>query len=54
MICLEKYGYINSRQDEAFKTLKQWKTIVEKQTRKHDKKLRTNNGLEFVYEEFNS
>lgn len=36
------------------KTLKQWKTIVEKQTRKHDKKLRTNNGLKFVYEEFNN
>ena len=37
---------------KPFLVFKQWKTLVENQTGKKLKKLRTNNGLEFCSEEF--
>ena len=39
---------------EVFATFKQWKTMIEKQTGKQVKRLRTDNGLEFCSGEFNS
>ena len=38
---------------EAFHKFKQWKTLVENQTGKKIKRLRTDNGLEFCSKEFN-
>ncbi|CAM8929401.1 unnamed protein product [Rhodiola kirilowii] len=38
---------------EAFNKFKQWKTLVENQTGKKIKRLRTDNGLEFCSAEFN-
>ena len=38
--------------DEVFGEFKDWKTIIEKKTGKQGKRLRTNNGLEFVKDEF--
>ena len=40
--------------DEVFREFKDWKTMIEKQTGKQVKKLRTDNGLEFVKDEFTS
>ena len=37
---------------EAFKNFKEWKTLVENQTGKKIKRLRTDNGLEFCSSEF--
>ena len=37
---------------EAFKNFRQWKTLVENQTEKKIKRLRTDNGLEFCSSEF--
>ena len=39
--------------NQAFKCFKQWKLLVENQTGRHVKLLRTNNGLEYLSEEFN-
>lgn len=39
--------------NEVFGIFKQWKTMIEKQTGKKIKWLRTDNGLEFCYGEFN-
>lgn len=39
--------------DEVFKYFKQWKALIEKQTGKKIKRLRTDNGLEFCSGEFN-
>nr|CAD1827360.1 unnamed protein product [Ananas comosus var. bracteatus] len=41
------------RKSDVFKTFKQWKTFIEKQTGKQIKHLRTDNGLEFCSGEFN-
>ncbi|KAL1197962.1 Retrovirus-related Pol polyprotein from transposon TNT 1-94 [Cardamine amara subsp. amara] len=38
---------------EAFKNFREWKTLVENQTGKKLKRLRTDNGLEFCSLEFN-
>lgn len=38
--------------DEVFKHFKQWKAMIENQTKKKIKRLRTNNGLEFCSTEF--
>lgn len=38
---------------EAFKCFKQWKALVENQTGKKIKRLRTDNGLEFCWADFN-
>jgi 5'-3' exoribonuclease 2 len=37
---------------EAFSTFKEWKTMVENQTEKKVKKLRTDNGMDFCSHEF--
>ncbi|GJR24068.1 retrovirus-related pol polyprotein from transposon TNT 1-94 [Tanacetum coccineum] len=39
--------------DEVFPTFKEWKVLIENQTGKKIKKLRTDNGLEFCGESFN-
>ena len=39
--------------DEVFTQLEQRKAVIEKQTGKNIKRLRTNNGLEFCSSEFN-
>ncbi|GJR86957.1 retrovirus-related pol polyprotein from transposon TNT 1-94 [Tanacetum coccineum] len=40
--------------NEAFSKFKEWKQLVENQTGRKLKKLRTNNGLEFCNQEFNN
>ena len=37
---------------DAFADFKQWKALVEKQTGRRVRRLRTDNGLEFCSEEF--
>ena len=44
--------YFLKTKDEVFGRLKEWKTMVEKQTGKPVKTLRTDNGLEFCNTEF--
>jgi len=44
--------YFLKTKDEVFGRFKEWKTMVEKQTRKQVKTLRTYNGLEFCNTEF--
>ena len=39
---------------QVFDTFKQWKKLIENQTGRKIKRLRTDNGLEFCNEEFNS
>ena len=39
---------------DVFSTFKDWKTIIEKQIGRQMKCLRTNNGLEFCFDEFNT
>ncbi|TXG49068.1 hypothetical protein EZV62_024943 [Acer yangbiense] len=45
--------YLLKSKDLAFESFKTWKLLVENQTSKRVKVLRTNNGLEFCKEEFN-
>ena len=45
--------YILKSKDEAFLKFNEWKTLVEIQTGKRIKRLRTDNGLEYFSEEFN-
>ena len=45
--------YILKHKHEAFAQFKQWKAMVEKQTGKQLKRLRTDNGLEFCNSAFN-
>ncbi|XXG70306.1 hypothetical protein AAC387_Pa06g3094 [Persea americana] len=45
--------YILKHKHEAFAQFKQWKAMVEKQTSKQLKRLRTDNGLEFCNSAFN-
>lgn len=40
------------QKDEVFLNFKQWKTMIEKQISKKNKRLRTNNGPEFCSREF--
>ncbi|CAM8876608.1 unnamed protein product [Rhodiola kirilowii] len=44
--------YFLARKSDAFETFKTWKTLVENQTGKHIKRLRTDNGLEYLDSEF--
>lgn len=44
--------YILKSKDQAFQKFKDWKKMVELQTGKKVKKLRTDNGLEYLNEEF--
>ena len=39
---------------DVFSTFKVWKTMIKKQTARQVKSLRTNNGLEFCTDEFNT
>ena len=39
---------------DVFSTLKDWKTMIEKQTGRKVKYLHTNNGLEFCSNDFNT
>jgi transposase InsO family protein len=48
------WPYFLKHKSKAFLAFKEWKIIVEKQTEKKVKKLRTDNGMEFCLEEFNS
>lgn len=45
--------YILKSKDEAFEKFKEWKSLVENQSEKKVKKLRTDNGLEFCSGWFN-
>ena len=45
--------YFLKRKSDVFVTFKQWKALIEKQTGKKIKRLRTDNGLEFCSGEFN-
>jgi len=54
MTYLGRYGSTySSRRIKAFEKFKEWKVLVETQTNKKVKKLKTDNGLEFYSEEFN-
>ncbi|KAH9779137.1 Integrase catalytic domain-containing protein [Citrus sinensis] len=46
--------YVLKHKDQVFSKFKEWKTLVENQTGKKVKKLRTYNGLEFCNQQFNS
>nr|KYP69055.1 Retrovirus-related Pol polyprotein from transposon TNT 1-94 [Cajanus cajan] len=45
--------FIMKHKNQAFKCFKEWKILMEKQTSKMVKRLRTDNGLEFGSKEFN-
>ncbi|TXG60670.1 hypothetical protein EZV62_015243 [Acer yangbiense] len=44
--------YLMKHKNEALNKFREWKTLVEKQSERKVKKLRTNNGLEFCSDEF--
>ena len=44
--------YVLKHKDDTFKKFQEWKVLVENQTEKKVKKLRTDNGLEFCNHEF--
>nr|GEU67730.1 putative polyprotein [Tanacetum cinerariifolium] len=46
--------YFLKIKDDVFRKFKEWKTMVEKQTRKKVKTLRTDNGLEFCNTQFDN
>ena len=48
----EVWTYFLRRKNEAFPTFKKWKALVENQTGKKVKKLRTDRGLEFCEDDF--
>nr|GEV51674.1 retrovirus-related Pol polyprotein from transposon TNT 1-94 [Tanacetum cinerariifolium] len=48
-----RLGHMGEK-DEVFPTFKEWKMLIENQTGKKIKKLRTDNGLEFCGESFNA
>ena len=48
------WPYFLKHKSEAFSAFKEWKTMVERQTERKVKKLRTDNGMEFCSDEFNS
>lgn len=48
------WTYIIKRKDETFLKFKHWKAMVETQKEMKGKVLRTDNGLEFCGEEFNT
>nr|GFB69873.1 retrovirus-related Pol polyprotein from transposon TNT 1-94 [Tanacetum cinerariifolium] len=47
-------GVLSEDKDEMFGKLKEWKTLVDKQTGKQVKTLRTYNGLEFCITSFDN
>ena len=42
-----------SKKSQAFKSFKEWKALIEKQTERKVKRLRIDNGLELCSTEFN-
>ena len=46
--------YILKNKSEALSKFKHWKVMIEKQTGRKVKRLRTDNGLDFCSEEFES
>ena len=48
------WAYFLKHKFEAFSAFKEWKTMVERQTKRKVKKLQTDNGMEFCSDEFNS
>ena len=46
--------YVLKHKDQVFGKSREWKSLVENQTRLKVKKLKTDNGLEFCNHEFNS
>ncbi|KAJ9548963.1 hypothetical protein OSB04_021506 [Centaurea solstitialis] len=48
------WAYFLKHKNDVFASFRDWKTMVEKQTDKHVKYLRTDNGLEFCSAEFNA
>ena len=46
--------FIQKTKDETFENFKSWKTLVENQTGRKVQRLRTDNGLEFYKEAFDS
>ena len=44
--------YILRSKDQAFESFQAWKTLVENQTEKRVKRIRTDNGLEFCNASF--
>lgn len=48
------WPYFLKHKSEAFAAFKEWKVMVERQTERKVKKLRTDNGMEFCSNEFNS
>ena len=51
---LRVWPYFLKHKSEAFSAFKEWKTMVERQTERKVKKLRTDNGMEFCSNEFES
>ncbi|KAG8489524.1 hypothetical protein CXB51_017540 [Gossypium anomalum] len=47
------WAFFLKKKSDVFSAFKSWKTMIEKQTRKQIKYLRTDNGLEFCSDEFN-
>jgi transposase InsO family protein len=47
------WPYFLKHKYEAFDAFRKWKVIIEKQTKKKVKLLRTDNGMEFLSNEFN-
>ena len=50
MIIQERLGFFFQSKDQTLGKFKEWKIMVEKQTSKQIKCLRTGNGLEFCSE----
>ena len=48
------WPYFLKDKSEAFSAFKEWKVMIENQTKKKVKKLHTNNGMEFCSNEFKS
>ena len=48
------WPYFLKDKSEVFSTFKEWKVMIEDQTEKKVKMLRTNNGKEFYSKEFNA
>ena len=48
------WTYFQKHKNDAFLTFMNWKTLVENQTGRKIKKLRTDNGLEFCNSEFDT
>ena len=48
------YVFFLNQKSDVFSTFKDWKTMIEKQTWRLVKCLRTDNGLEFCSDEFNT